>query len=160
VHRKASEQRFDRSPTLWMVVITRQEDNRDPMLLEAGQRLVDHLLGVWRRCEVLEDVAAGEHRIDFMLSRCRDNQLECVTFFVESRAARERLADMPVASVKEPHRPNLSNRSPAPGGASASLTRVANALGGGLSAGAIGGTEEVFEVVDERSVYQVGAFSR
>jgi glutamate-1-semialdehyde 2,1-aminomutase len=39
------------------------------------------------------------------------------------------------------------------------LVTLAKALGGGLSAGAIGGTEEVFEVVENGAVYQVGTFS-
>jgi glutamate-1-semialdehyde 2,1-aminomutase len=39
------------------------------------------------------------------------------------------------------------------------LVTLAKALGGGLSAGAIGGTEETFEVVEKGSVYQVGTFN-
>jgi glutamate-1-semialdehyde 2,1-aminomutase len=39
------------------------------------------------------------------------------------------------------------------------LVTLAKALGGGLSAGAIGGTEEAFEVVENGSVYQVGTFN-
>src|SRR4029450_649968 len=39
------------------------------------------------------------------------------------------------------------------------LVTLAKALGGGLSAGAIGGTEEAFEVVERGDVYQVGTFN-
>jgi glutamate-1-semialdehyde 2,1-aminomutase len=44
-------------------------------------------------------------------------------------------------------------------GVSPDLVTLAKALGGGLSTGAIGGSEEVFEVVEDGSVYQVGTFS-
>jgi glutamate-1-semialdehyde 2,1-aminomutase len=39
------------------------------------------------------------------------------------------------------------------------LVTLAKALGGGLSAGAIGGTEEGFDVVESGAVYQVGTFN-
>jgi glutamate-1-semialdehyde 2,1-aminomutase len=39
------------------------------------------------------------------------------------------------------------------------LITLAKALGGGLSTGAIGGTEEAFEVVENGKVYQVGTFN-
>jgi glutamate-1-semialdehyde 2,1-aminomutase len=39
------------------------------------------------------------------------------------------------------------------------LITLAKALGGGLSAGAIGGTEAAFEVVENGDVYQVGTFN-
>ena len=39
------------------------------------------------------------------------------------------------------------------------LITLAKALGGGLSAGAIGGTEAAFEVVESGDVYQVGTFN-
>ena len=39
------------------------------------------------------------------------------------------------------------------------LVALAKALGGGLPAGAIGGTEEVFETVESERVYQVGTFN-
>jgi len=39
------------------------------------------------------------------------------------------------------------------------LVTLAKALGGGLPTGAIGGTEEVFEVVENGSVYQVGTYN-
>jgi glutamate-1-semialdehyde 2,1-aminomutase len=39
------------------------------------------------------------------------------------------------------------------------LVTLAKALGGGLSAGAIGGTEAAFEVVESGGVYQVGTFN-
>jgi glutamate-1-semialdehyde 2,1-aminomutase len=39
------------------------------------------------------------------------------------------------------------------------LVTLAKALGGGLSTGAIGGTEEAFEVVESGRVYQVGTFN-
>ncbi|MGB2873885.1 MAG: aspartate aminotransferase family protein [Gaiellaceae bacterium] len=39
------------------------------------------------------------------------------------------------------------------------IVTLAKALGGGLSAGAIGGTEEAFEVVENGAVYQVGTFN-
>jgi glutamate-1-semialdehyde 2,1-aminomutase len=39
------------------------------------------------------------------------------------------------------------------------LLTLAKALGGGLSTGAIGGTEKAFEVVEKGDVYQVGTFS-
>ena len=39
------------------------------------------------------------------------------------------------------------------------LVTLAKALGGGLSAGAIGGTEESFEIVETGGVYQVGTFN-
>jgi glutamate-1-semialdehyde 2,1-aminomutase len=39
------------------------------------------------------------------------------------------------------------------------MVTLAKALGGGLSAGAIGGTEEAFEVVERGDVYQVGTFN-
>jgi glutamate-1-semialdehyde 2,1-aminomutase len=39
------------------------------------------------------------------------------------------------------------------------LITLAKALGGGLSAGAIGGTDEAFEVVESGKVYQVGTFN-
>jgi glutamate-1-semialdehyde 2,1-aminomutase len=44
-------------------------------------------------------------------------------------------------------------------GVSPDLVTLAKALGGGLSAGAIGGTEEAFEVVENGTVYQVGTFN-
>jgi glutamate-1-semialdehyde 2,1-aminomutase len=44
-------------------------------------------------------------------------------------------------------------------GVSPDLITLAKALGGGLSAGAIGGTEESFEVVESGKVYQVGTFN-
>jgi glutamate-1-semialdehyde 2,1-aminomutase len=44
-------------------------------------------------------------------------------------------------------------------GVSPDLITLAKALGGGLSAGAIGGTEEAFEVVESGKVYQVGTFN-
>lgn len=39
------------------------------------------------------------------------------------------------------------------------LVTLAKALGGGLPAGAIGGTEEVMRVVEDHTVYQVGTYS-
>jgi glutamate-1-semialdehyde 2,1-aminomutase len=39
------------------------------------------------------------------------------------------------------------------------LVTLAKALGGGLAAGAIGGTEEAFEPVEDGTVYQVGTFN-
>ena len=44
-------------------------------------------------------------------------------------------------------------------GVTADLVTLAKTLGGGLPAGAIGGTEEVFEVVERGSVYQVGTYN-
>jgi len=44
-------------------------------------------------------------------------------------------------------------------GVSPDLLTLAKALGGGLSAGAIGGTEEAFDVVETGKVYQVGTFN-
>ena len=44
-------------------------------------------------------------------------------------------------------------------GVTPDLITLAKALGGGLSAGAIGGTEEAFEVVEKGTVYQVGTFN-
>src|SRR5919206_4565063 len=44
-------------------------------------------------------------------------------------------------------------------GVSPDLITLAKALGGGLSTGAIGGTEEAFEVVENGTVYQVGTFN-
>jgi len=39
------------------------------------------------------------------------------------------------------------------------IVTLAKALGGGLSTGAIGGTDEAFEVVESGTVYQVGTFN-
>jgi glutamate-1-semialdehyde 2,1-aminomutase len=39
------------------------------------------------------------------------------------------------------------------------MVTLAKALGGGLPSGAIGGTEEVFEVVENEKVYQVGTYN-
>jgi len=39
------------------------------------------------------------------------------------------------------------------------IVTLAKALGGGLSTGAIGGTDEAFEVVENGTVYQVGTFN-
>jgi glutamate-1-semialdehyde 2,1-aminomutase len=39
------------------------------------------------------------------------------------------------------------------------MVTLAKALGGGLASGAIGGTEEVFEVVETERVYQVGTYN-
>jgi glutamate-1-semialdehyde 2,1-aminomutase len=39
------------------------------------------------------------------------------------------------------------------------LVTLAKALGGGLPSGAIGGTEEAFEVVEKGTVYQVGTYN-
>jgi glutamate-1-semialdehyde 2,1-aminomutase len=53
----------------------------------------------------------------------------------------------------------------APGGATErfgvepDMVTLAKALGGGLPSGAIGGTEEAFEVVEKGTVYQVGTFN-
>ena len=53
----------------------------------------------------------------------------------------------------------------APGGATEKfgvlpdMVTMAKALGGGLPSGAIGGTEEVMEVVDDGKVYQVGTYN-
>ncbi len=53
----------------------------------------------------------------------------------------------------------------APGGATdrfgvkPDMVTLAKTLGGGLPSGAIGGTEEVFEVVEDGSVYQVGTYN-
>jgi glutamate-1-semialdehyde 2,1-aminomutase len=44
-------------------------------------------------------------------------------------------------------------------GVTPDLIALAKALGGGLSAGAIGGTEEIFEVVEKGTVYQVGTYN-
>ena len=44
-------------------------------------------------------------------------------------------------------------------GVTPDLITLAKALGGGLSAGAIGGTEEAFDVVEKGAVYQVGTFN-
>jgi glutamate-1-semialdehyde 2,1-aminomutase len=44
-------------------------------------------------------------------------------------------------------------------GVAPDLVTLAKALGGGLSTGAIGGTEEAFEVVESGKVYQVGTFN-
>src|SRR5881398_3098823 len=44
-------------------------------------------------------------------------------------------------------------------GVTPDLVTLAKALGGGLSTGAIGGTEEAFEVVEKGTVYQVGTFN-
>ena len=53
----------------------------------------------------------------------------------------------------------------APGGATErfgvmpDMVTLAKTLGGGLPSGAIGGTEEVFEVVENGNVYQVGTYN-
>ena len=39
------------------------------------------------------------------------------------------------------------------------MVTLAKALGGGLATGAIGGTEEAFEVVEKGTVYQVGTYN-
>jgi glutamate-1-semialdehyde 2,1-aminomutase len=44
-------------------------------------------------------------------------------------------------------------------GVAPDMVTLAKALGGGLPMGAIGGTEEVFEVVEDGSVYQVGTYN-
>jgi glutamate-1-semialdehyde 2,1-aminomutase len=44
-------------------------------------------------------------------------------------------------------------------GVTPDLIALAKALGGGLSAGAIGGTEAAFEIVESGGVYQVGTFN-
>ena len=44
-------------------------------------------------------------------------------------------------------------------GVTPDLVTLAKALGGGLPAGAIGGTEEVMKVVEDHTVYQVGTYS-
>ena len=44
-------------------------------------------------------------------------------------------------------------------GVTPDLVTLAKALGGGLPTGAIGGTEEAFEVVENGSVYQVGTYN-
>jgi glutamate-1-semialdehyde 2,1-aminomutase len=44
-------------------------------------------------------------------------------------------------------------------GVTPDLVTLAKALGGGLSAGAIGGREDIFEVVDNGTVYQVGTYN-
>jgi len=44
-------------------------------------------------------------------------------------------------------------------GVTPDIVTLAKALGGGLSAGAIGGTEEAFETVEAGHVYQVGTFN-
>lgn len=44
-------------------------------------------------------------------------------------------------------------------GVTPDLITLAKALGGGLPAGAIGGTEEAFEVVEKGTVYQVGTYN-
>ena len=44
-------------------------------------------------------------------------------------------------------------------GVTPDLVTLAKTLGGGLPSGAIGGTEEVFEVVESGSVYQVGTYN-
>jgi len=44
-------------------------------------------------------------------------------------------------------------------GVTPDMVTLAKALGGGLPTGAIGGTEEVFEVVENGSVYQVGTYN-
>jgi glutamate-1-semialdehyde 2,1-aminomutase len=44
-------------------------------------------------------------------------------------------------------------------GVTPDLVTLAKTLGGGLPSGAIGGTEEVFEVVEDGSVYQVGTYN-
>ncbi len=44
-------------------------------------------------------------------------------------------------------------------GVTADLVTLAKTLGGGLPAGAIGGSEEVFDVVERGSVYQVGTYN-
>jgi glutamate-1-semialdehyde 2,1-aminomutase len=44
-------------------------------------------------------------------------------------------------------------------GVTPDLVTLAKALGGGLSAGAIGGSEEAFDVVEKGTVYQVGTFN-
>ncbi len=44
-------------------------------------------------------------------------------------------------------------------GVTADLVTLAKTLGGGLPSGAIGGSEEVFEVVERGTVYQVGTFN-
>jgi glutamate-1-semialdehyde 2,1-aminomutase len=44
-------------------------------------------------------------------------------------------------------------------GVTADLVTLAKALGGGLPCGAIGGSEEVFEIVESGGVYQVGTYN-
>jgi glutamate-1-semialdehyde 2,1-aminomutase len=44
-------------------------------------------------------------------------------------------------------------------GVTPDMVTLAKALGGGLPVGAIGGTEEVFEVVEDGSVFQVGTYN-
>ena len=44
-------------------------------------------------------------------------------------------------------------------GVTPDMVTLAKTLGGGLPTGAIGGTEEVFEVVEDGSVYQVGTYN-
>ncbi len=44
-------------------------------------------------------------------------------------------------------------------GVTPDMVTLAKALGGGLPSGAIGGTEEVFSVVEDGSVYQVGTYN-
>ena len=44
-------------------------------------------------------------------------------------------------------------------GVTPDIVTLAKALGGGVPTGAIGGTEEVFSVVDDGSVFQVGTYN-
>ena len=44
-------------------------------------------------------------------------------------------------------------------GVTADLVTLAKTLGGGLPSGAIGGTDEAFEVVESGKVYQVGTYN-
>src|SRR6266545_2227373 len=87
---------------------------------------------------MLEDIAADEDGIRFVLDRYRDNRLERLARLLRPRVPRERLAHVPVAGVEDSHRSNFSKGSPVPVGASASLTRVAQAGKGKVTSSGTG----------------------
>ena len=82
------------------------------MRAQVDERLVDDPLGLGRRRELVEDVAADERQVDRLVARDLDDLVEHRGDLVEPLAAVERLADVPVGGVQDPHRSNLANGSP------------------------------------------------
>ena len=109
-----------------VVVVARDRDDRRA---RAGQRHqgADHqLLGGGGGRRTVVEVAGDEHGVDLVLPRDPDDLAEHLLLLVEPRLPLERLADVPVGRVQEPHEAAIvgaGTSRPVTGGRRPSLTR-------------------------------------
>jgi hypothetical protein len=86
-----------------VIVVAGDEDAGDVLGDEAGEEVVDELLGLGRRRRRVEDIAGHEHRVHLLVFGNPGYLLEGHRVLLHPRAAAQGLSDVPVGGVEEAH---------------------------------------------------------